>query len=206
MLVGGEVGGESRLSLVEMGEEFDNEIDLGLGFLVAGLGFFFPGLFALIESGDVSKDEFGIDNLDVAGGVYGAEFMNNVVVFEAANDLHDGVDFTDGGEEFITESSSFGGSFDESGDVDEFDRSGDHLGRLGHLGELVQTRVGHSDHSDIGVNGAKRVVRGLGVASTREGIEEGGFSHVGHSYDSGLKHNAEALAQDGGSGNPQLTT
>ena len=121
-------------------------------------------------------------------------------------DLNNGVDLTDGGQEFIAKAGSFGGSLDKSGDVNELNGGGDDLGGIGHPGKLVQPGVRNRDHSHIGINGAERVVGSLRIAGARECVEEGGFANIGHSYDSGLKHNVGALAQDRVSGNPQLTT
>jgi len=120
--------------------------------------------------------------------------VNDVFIFETANDLDDGVNLADGGEEFVTESSALRSSFYKSGDVDKFDGGWDDLCGIGHLREFVQAVIRDGDHAHIGVDGAEGIVRSLGIASAGEGIKEGGFPDIGHSYDSGLEHDAEALA------------
>lgn len=123
-IVIGELGGESGFPFVEVGEEFFDEGEFGFGFLVATLGFFLAGFFAFLEGGNIGEDEFGIDDLDIADGIDGAEFVDDIVVFEATDDLDDGVGFADIGEEFVSEAGSLAGAFDEASDIDEFNSGG----------------------------------------------------------------------------------
>ena len=102
------------------------------------------------------------------------------------------------------EAGAFGGPFDETGDIDELDGGGDDLGGIRHLREGVESLVRHGDHAHIGVDGAKGVVGGLRVTGAGEGVEEGGFPHVGHSDDSGFEHGGAEVAQDGECENPQV--
>jgi hypothetical protein len=51
-----------------------------------------------------------------------------------------------------------------------------------------EPRVRHGDDADVRVNGAKGIIRRLGLARARDGVEQGGFAHVGQSDDSGFKH------------------
>ncbi len=77
------------------------------------------------EGGHVREDEFGVDDFDVANGVDGSADVMDVIIFEAAHDLDDGVDFSDVGEELVTESFAGAGAADEAGDVNELDGGGD---------------------------------------------------------------------------------
>ncbi len=47
--------------------------------------------------------------------------MDDIFILEAADNVDDGVALADGGEELVAEAFSVGGSFDEAGDVDEFE-------------------------------------------------------------------------------------
>ena len=55
----------------------------------------------------------------------------DVRVFEAADDLDDGIDFADVTQEFVAEAFTLRGAFDQSGDIDEFDGSGNEDGGFG---------------------------------------------------------------------------
>jgi hypothetical protein len=56
--------------------------------------------------------------------------MGDVVVLEAAQHVHDGVDLADVGEELVAEAFALGGAAHEAGDVDEGDAGRDDLLRL----------------------------------------------------------------------------
>src|SRR5258708_3496476 len=60
---------------------------------------------------------------------------------------------------------------------------------LEHIGPLVR----HDDHADIGVDGAEGVVGRLRLPGAGEGVEEGGFAHIGQSDDAGFEHKIGAL-------------
>ena len=47
--------------------------------------------------------------------------MDDVVVFEAAHHLHEGIDLANGGEELVAEPCAFTGSLHKPGDINEFD-------------------------------------------------------------------------------------
>ena len=56
---------------------------------------------------------------------------------------------------------------------------------LRQLGKRLQPRIGHGDDAHVGIDGAKRVIGRLRLAGAGDGVEEGGFAHVGQSDDSG---------------------
>ena len=185
-----EFEGEGWIAGVEVGEELVDECDFIDGLLVAALGFLAARLAALIEGSHVGEDQFGVDDLDVAEGIDRAEFVDDVVVFEATDDLHDGVDLADGGEELVAESGAGGGTFDEARDIDELDGGGDEFLGAGDLGKNGEAFIGNGDHADVRIDGAEGVVLRLGLAGPGDGVEEGGLPDVGHSDDSGLEHGA----------------
>ena len=184
-------GGRQRVggfAGIEVGREFLEERDLDDGFLVAGLGLFLGLVDALGDGLEVGENEFGGDDLDVADGIDAAHGVDDVVVLEAADDLDDGVDLADGGEKLVAEAFALAGAGDEAGDVDELDGGGDDdLGLRDRL-EDVGAFVGDDHDADVGVDGAERVVRSLGLAGAREGVEESGFAHVGQADDASFKH------------------
>ena len=111
--------------------------------------------------------------------------MDDVGVVEAAEDVYDGVGFTDVGEEFVAEAFALAGALDESGDVDDFHGGGDDVGGLHELDEAVEALVGYSDDADVGLYGAEGKVSRLcfGVAKA---VKKCRFSHVGESDYSAL--------------------
>ena len=114
--------------------------------------------------------------------------MNDVVVLEAADDLDDGVNLADGGEELVAESFALAGTGDESRDIYKLNGGGNDDLRFRDGLENVGALVGHDDDADVGVDGAKRIVRSLGLAGASEGVEESGFTHVGQADDTSFKH------------------
>ena len=119
-----EIQGEGRFPLVEVGQQEVDQFDFAAGVLIAALGLFFAGDSAFFEGCEVGQDQFRVDDLDIADGIDGAEFVDDIVVFEAAHDLDDGVGFADGGEELVAEAGALGGPLDQAGDIDELDGGG----------------------------------------------------------------------------------
>ena len=185
-----------RFVLVEVGNEFFQDGEFGLGVFVAGLGELLGLAEAFLDGVEVGEDELGDDNLDVADGIDGAHGVDDVRVFEAAHDVDDGVGFTDVGEELVAEAFAFAGAGDEAGDVHELDGGGDDDLGFGDVLKYVGAIVWHHDDAHVGVDGAERVVRGLGLAGAGEGVEESGLTHVGETDDSGF-HKGSGSARRG---------
>ena len=95
--------------------------------------------------------------------------MGDVVIFEAAQHMRDGVDLADVGEELVAEPFALGGAAHQARDVDEGDARRDEFGGLGDRGELFQPWVGHRHVADIGLDGAERIVRRLRRRRLRSG-------------------------------------
>ena len=74
-----------------------------------------------LDGFEVRQHQFSGDRFDVADGIDGARDVMNIGIFEAADDLHDGVDFADVREKFIPEAFARGRAFDEAGDVHKLD-------------------------------------------------------------------------------------
>ena len=54
--------------------------------------------------------------------------------------------------------------------------------------EHAQPRVRHGDDADVRVDGAKGIVRRLGLAGAGDGVEQSGLADVGQTDDSGSQH------------------
>ena len=132
-LFGGEALRPDRLAGIEPLANPVQHRQLNLG-LLGGLAYPFRRLLralaALLYALEILEAELGLDDLDVARGVHGAVHVNDVDVFEAADDMDDGVDLADLGEELVAAAAAGAGPFDEPGDVDELEAGGSGLGRL----------------------------------------------------------------------------
>ena len=50
--------------------------------------------------------------------------MNDVIVVKATNDLNNGINLTNIGEELVAQAGAFGCTLDKAGDIDKFNRGG----------------------------------------------------------------------------------
>ncbi len=175
--------GECGLVLVEVGKEFFEDGLLGFCVGVTGAEFFLVALDAFLDGGEVGEDEFGGDGFDVADGVDGAGDVVDVIIGEAADDVDDGIDFADVGEELVAEAFALACAADEAGDIDDLDDGGDDFWGSAEGGEGLEARVGDGDDAGVGFDGAEGVVSSLGFAGAGEGVEEGAFADVGETDD-----------------------
>jgi len=171
-----ELGGAGGLAGVQDLEELLDGGELGLGGCGCGVGLggFFGLVEALLYGVEIGEQELGVDDVDVVEGVDAAGYMDDFGIGEAADDVEDGVGLADVREELVAEAFALAGAFDDAGDVDELHGGG--VG-LDHGDDAVHAVVGYGHDADVGIDGAKRVVRGLGFRS-RKRVEDGGLSDV----------------------------
>ena len=173
------------LPAVEMRDEPCEEGVLGLRDLVAERGRLGVAILALLRAGEVGEDELGVDDLDVAHRIDRAADVVDVLVLETPHDLHDRVHLADVGKELVAKALAAARPAHQSGDVDELDGGRDELLRTAELAEHLEPGIGHGDDAHVRVNRAKRVVGRLRLACAGDGVEQGGFAHVGQSDDTG---------------------
>ena len=113
--------------------------------------------------------------------------MGDVAAFEAAQDVDDGVDLADVGEELVAEALALGGAAHQAGNVDELELGLDLVGRFGDLGDPVEPRVGHRDPADIGLDRAERIIGGLRRRRLGQRVEQGGLADIRQPDDSATK-------------------
>ena len=161
----------------------------GRGGLVAGLGGLLLAAETVLHHLEVGEDQLQVDGFDVADGVdaFGLvdilDNVDDVVVVKAAHDMHDGVAFADVAEELVAEPRALRRALDQPRDVDKFDRGGRFFVGLPDFGQLVEPGVRHGDDPGVRLDGAERIVGRLGVAGGGDGVEKGGFAHVGQAHD-----------------------
>ena len=121
-------------------------------------------------------------------GINAAGDVDDVGVFKAADDMHDGVHLADVGEKFVAQTFAVRRAFDEAGDVHEFNRRWNQRADPGDFGERFEARFRHGDDAEVRLDGAKGVIRRLGLVSARDGVKQRGFAHVGQPDDTGFEH------------------
>ena len=113
--------------------------------------------------------------------------MDHVGILEAAQHIGDGVDLADMGEELVAEPFALGGAAHQPGDIDEGEPRGDHLRGLGDGRQPVEPRVGDRHLADIRLDGAERIVGGLGRRALGQRVEQGGLADIGQPDDAAFE-------------------
>ncbi|MPN63921.1 hypothetical protein SDC9_211688 [bioreactor metagenome] len=84
--------------------------------------------------------------------------MNDIGIFKSPDDMDNGFDFTDMGQELVAQTFAFGSTFYQTGNIIELNRCFNFLFGMIHLGQAVQPLVRHRDDTDIGLNGAEGII------------------------------------------------
>ncbi len=113
--------------------------------------------------------------------------MDDIVVGETAQDVNDGVDLADVGEELVAQTLAPAGARDEAGDVDEFELGRNDLGRPGEGGDPLEPRIGHGNPADIGLDRAEREVGGGRRGRRGQRVEQRRFADIGQADDAAIK-------------------
>ena len=184
-LVVGQFEGAGAVTGIEVLQQALHDLCGGLGVLAA-LGHLLQLFQAAFHALQVGQQKFGLDGIDVAQGIHAAVHMGDVLILEAAHHFHDGGAFADVAQELVAQAFALAGAAHQTGDVDEV-----HAGVDGLLGrdlgrKRVHALVGHGHGGLVGFDGTERIVGGLRVLSLGQGVEQGGFPHVGQT------HNADA--------------
>ncbi len=178
----GEHGADGDAFLQVADDGFDDG-DEDEGIFVASAGQLAELVDAFFGGFEVSEDEFGVDGVDVAEGIDTAFNVGNVAALEAADDVEDGVDFADMGEELVAEAFALGGAADDAGDIDDAEQRGDEFVGGDADADFFEAVVRDGDDADVGLDGGEGVIGGerTGVG---ERVKDGGFADVGQTNDS----------------------
>ena len=150
-----------RLAVLQQRQRLLHHRQHGQRFLVLAAGALAELHDAALEAVEVGEHQFGLDRLGVGDRIDAALDMGDVVILEAAQHVHDGVDLADVGEELVAQPFALRGAAHQAGDVDEGDAGRDDLLRLGDRGDLLQARIGHRHLAGVRLDGAERIVGGL---------------------------------------------
>ena len=131
-----------------------------------------------LDGFQIGKSQLRLDNLDVGHGIDRAIHMDHVIVFEAARNMRDRVDFPDAGKKLVAEPVPFRCPFDEARDVDERHGRRNNRRRARDPGNVVQPFVGHGDLAQIRLDRAERIVRGLRGGRAGQRVEQCGFPDI----------------------------
>ena len=112
--------------------------------------------------------------------------MDEIDVLKATYNLYDSICLADIREELVAQTSTFGCALYESCNINKLNGCGDDSFGLAHFGKYSQTRVGDFYHAHVGVDGAEGVVGRFGLAGTRNGVEQGGFTNIRETYNTSL--------------------
>ena len=173
--------GAGGQALVQRVGDLLEDLHLLAGLGVAGLGDLAGAVHALLHGLQVGVDQLEVDGLHVTHGIDGAVDVGDVFVLKAADDVHDGVHLADVGEEFVAQTLAARRAAHQARDVHKLDDGGGVLFGVVHLGQHVQTAVGHRHHAGVGLYRAKRVVRGL-RARLGDRVEQRALADVRQSH------------------------
>jgi hypothetical protein len=81
--------------------------------------------------------------------------VSDIVVVEAAEHVEDCVGLTDVGEELVAKTFTFGSTFDEACDVDDFDCSRDYVAWIDNVDKLVESLIWHCDYAHVWLDGTE---------------------------------------------------
>jgi hypothetical protein len=114
--------------------------------------------------------------------------VHNLAILKNANNVTNHLTFADMSEELIAETFAMGGTLDQTGNIDEFDRRGDDFRGLIQLSELIETRVRDRHDADIRLDGGEGIIS---RKRTRVGkrIKKRGFTYIRETDDANLEIN-----------------
>ena len=186
--------GEARgLAVAQQVERLAQNRGRGFRFLVALRRLLGEIGHALFQAFKVGEHQFGFDRVGVGDRVDLALDMGDVVILETAQDMHDGIDFADIGEELVAEAFALGRAAHQTRNIDEAELRFDDLGAAADLGDGLKPIVGHRDAAFIGFDGAEGIIRRLRRLCFGERIEQGGLAHIGKTDDTATKTHLTAL-------------
>ena len=113
--------------------------------------------------------------------------MHDVVVFEAAHDMGDRIDFAEMTEKLIAEPLPFRGAAHQPRDIDEFELGRDDLRRFGEAGAHRQTLIGYRDPPDIRLARRERIFRRLCRLRRGQRVEQRRFPDIRQADNTAVK-------------------
>ena len=136
----------------------------------------------------VGDNDLGFNDVSVPTRVDAGVYVGYVLSLEAAHDMAYGVDCPDMTEEFVAESLAFMRVFDETGNINEFNRRRSNLLRFDQAGKVGEAPIGHGHDAHIRLYSAEGIRLGRDAESGK-GIKDGRLARVWKSdYAAGKTH------------------
>ena len=154
-----------------------------LGFLVALRGLLLRGRHPLFEAFKVRQHQLGLDRVGIRNRIDAVVDVLDIVIFETAQHVDDGVDLADIAEELVAKAFALAGPAHEAGDVDEGQLGRDDLLATRNRRQLVKPGIGHADLPDVGLDRAEGIVRRLRRLGLGQRVEQGGLADIGQPDD-----------------------
>ena len=148
-------------------------VELGLKVLIA-LGLFLQLREGALNSSQVSKDELRLDNVNVLVRIDATLNVNNVRIFEVANNLTNGISVADVSQELVTQALAFICALDQACDVHKLNGCRHNTARIDNLCQ-------HVNNAHVRVDGSKRIVCSQATLARQSG-EQRGFTNVRQAY------------------------
>ena len=114
--------------------------------------------------------KLGINHFNISCRVDDIGYVHNILIFEAAHYMSDGICFTNISQELIAEAFAFGGTFHQTRNINKLHRRWNDTLGPDDFRKLIQTRIGHWHDTRIWLDGAEGKILG-GDAGLGEGIE-----------------------------------
>ena len=137
------------------------------------LGFGQPLLHGL----QIGQQQLRVDDLHIVLRIHAARDVDHLRIGKAANDVQNRVRLPNMREELIAQALALARAFHDACDVHKLHRRRHNRVRLHHRYDAVHAVVRNRHNPHIWIDGAKRVVRGLGLGGC-ERVEDGGFADV----------------------------
>ena len=182
-----ETGTTHRHTVLQRRERFLQCREFGHRVLVATLRDALLLVEAFLDAADVREAQLVVDHVAITHRIDTAHHVGDVVVIEAADDVHDRIGFADVGEKLVAEAFTLRCALHQTGDVHELHHGGHSAFGLHHHRQCSEARIRNFDHADVRLDGAERIVRGLGLGSG-EGVEQRGLADVRETDDAELQH------------------
>jgi len=135
-----------------------------------------------LQSLQIGKHQFGIDDFHIAGGIHDAVHMDHIGIVEAADDVDDGIYLPNMAEKFVPQPFAAARTFYQTGDIEELHGRIGLAGGIDDPGDVFQPRVRNGDDADIGIDGAEGVI-GHFRPGGGKGIEDSRFAYIGKADD-----------------------
>ncbi len=142
---------------------------------------------AALDAFQVGQHQLGVDRRRVRCRIDGAFDMGDVLVLEATQDMNNGVDLADVGQEAIAQAFAGGRAADQTGDVDEGHEGRHGFCRAGDPCQLVHPWLGHRHLADVWLDGAERIILRRRLRRAGHGVEKRRLADVRQSDDAALE-------------------